>query len=107
MGRDTFGNGGLTLAKRTPNLLPKRLEQVLQRRALVGLDESFGRHSRDQANVLEAHHLIRRKPDADRDLDPVDWSEGRTISIEYRWGEGRPERFAEIAAEFVRLKPPT
>jgi putative ABC transport system substrate-binding protein len=24
--------------------------------------------------------------------------------IEYRWSEGRPERYAEIAAEFVRLK---
>jgi putative ABC transport system substrate-binding protein len=32
------------------------------------------------------------------------WIEGRTVAIEYRWGEGRPERFAEIAAEFVRLK---
>src|SRR5260370_29847212 len=30
--------------------------------------------------------------------------EGRTVSIEYRWAEGRSERFAEIAAEFVRLK---
>jgi putative tryptophan/tyrosine transport system substrate-binding protein len=30
--------------------------------------------------------------------------EGRTITIEYRWGEGLEERFAEIAAEFVRLK---
>ena len=30
--------------------------------------------------------------------------EGHTITIEYRWGEGREERFAEIAAEFVRLK---
>jgi putative tryptophan/tyrosine transport system substrate-binding protein len=29
--------------------------------------------------------------------------EDRTITIEYRWGEGREERFAEIAAEFVRL----
>ena len=28
----------------------------------------------------------------------------RTVAIEYRWGEGRSERFAEIAAEFVRLK---
>jgi len=36
-----------------------------------------------------------------RDLDRI---EGRTIKIEYRWGEGREERFAEIAAEFVRLK---
>jgi putative tryptophan/tyrosine transport system substrate-binding protein len=32
------------------------------------------------------------------------WIEGRTIAIEYRWSEGRPERYAEIAAEFVRLK---
>jgi putative ABC transport system substrate-binding protein len=30
--------------------------------------------------------------------------EGRTIGIEYRWSEGRPERVAEIAAEFVRQK---
>jgi putative tryptophan/tyrosine transport system substrate-binding protein len=30
--------------------------------------------------------------------------EGRTITIEYRWAEGRDERFGEIAAEFVRLK---
>ena len=30
--------------------------------------------------------------------------EGRTVAIEYRWAEGRSERFAEIAAEFVRLK---
>ena len=33
-----------------------------------------------------------------------DWIEGRTVAIEYRWAEGRNERFAEIAAEFVRLK---
>ena len=32
------------------------------------------------------------------------WIEGRTIKIEYRWAEGRADRAAEIAAEFVRLK---
>jgi putative tryptophan/tyrosine transport system substrate-binding protein len=32
------------------------------------------------------------------------WTEGRTVAIEYRWSEGRPERYAEIASEFVRLK---
>ena len=37
-------------------------------------------------------------------LRELGWIEGRTIAIEYRWGEGRGERFAEIAAEFVRLK---
>src|SRR5262245_42641684 len=31
------------------------------------------------------------------------WIERRTIAIEYRWSEGRPERYAEIAAEFVRM----
>jgi ABC-type uncharacterized transport system substrate-binding protein len=37
-------------------------------------------------------------------LRDLGWVEGRTIAIEYRWSEGRPERYAEIAAEFVRLK---
>ena len=37
-------------------------------------------------------------------LRELGWSEGRTILIEYRWAEGRHERAAEIAAEFVRLK---
>jgi putative ABC transport system substrate-binding protein len=37
-------------------------------------------------------------------LRELGWTEGRTVAIEYRWGEGRNERFAEIAAEFVRLK---
>jgi hypothetical protein len=32
------------------------------------------------------------------------WIEGRTVVLEIRWAEGRPERFTEIAAEFVRLK---
>jgi putative ABC transport system substrate-binding protein len=32
------------------------------------------------------------------------WIEHRTITIEYRWGEGRSDRYAEIAAEFVQLK---
>jgi putative tryptophan/tyrosine transport system substrate-binding protein len=37
-------------------------------------------------------------------LRELGWIEGRTVVIEYRWAEGRGERFAEIAAEFVRLK---
>jgi ABC-type uncharacterized transport system substrate-binding protein len=32
------------------------------------------------------------------------WIEGRTVAIEYRWAEGRNDRMAEIAAEFVRAK---
>jgi putative ABC transport system substrate-binding protein len=37
-------------------------------------------------------------------LRELGWIEGRTVAMEYRWAEGRSERFAEIAAEFVRLK---
>jgi putative tryptophan/tyrosine transport system substrate-binding protein len=37
-------------------------------------------------------------------LRELGWIEGRTIAIEYRWAEGRTERYAEIAAEFVQLK---
>ena len=37
-------------------------------------------------------------------LGEVGWIDGRTVAIEYRWAEGRRERFAEIAAEFVQLK---
>ena len=32
------------------------------------------------------------------------WIENRTVAVEYRWVEGRPERYAEMAPEFVRLK---
>jgi putative tryptophan/tyrosine transport system substrate-binding protein len=37
-------------------------------------------------------------------LRELGWVEGRTIRIEYRWGDGRADRLPEIAAEFVRLK---
>ena len=36
-------------------------------------------------------------------LRELGWIEGRNVAIEYRWAEGRAERYAEIAAEFVRL----
>jgi putative ABC transport system substrate-binding protein len=39
-----------------------------------------------------------------RRLRELGWIENRSIAIEYRWSDGRPERYAEIAAEFVRLK---
>ena len=37
-------------------------------------------------------------------LRALGWIEGHSIAIEYRWAEGSAEHFAEIAAEFVRLK---
>ena len=37
-------------------------------------------------------------------LHELGYVEGRTITIEYRWADGRSERLAELAAELVRLK---
>ena len=37
-------------------------------------------------------------------LRELGWIEGRTVAFEYRWSEGRPERVAEFAAEFVQQK---
>jgi len=37
-------------------------------------------------------------------LHELGWIEDRTVAIEYRWSEGRPERVAEIAAEFAQQK---
>ena len=37
-------------------------------------------------------------------LRELGWVENRNVAIEYRWSEGRAERYAEIAAEFARLK---
>jgi len=33
-------------------------------------------------------------------LRDLGWIEGHNLAIEYRWAEGRSERFAEMAAEF-------
>src|SRR5262245_20813894 len=37
-------------------------------------------------------------------LRELGWIDGRDVAIEVRWAEGRDERYAEIANEFVRLK---
>jgi putative ABC transport system substrate-binding protein len=37
-------------------------------------------------------------------LHELGWIDGRTVAIQYRWAEGRAERWAEMAAELARLK---
>ena len=37
-------------------------------------------------------------------LSELAWIDGRNVAIEYRWAEGRNERYTEAASEFVRLK---
>jgi putative ABC transport system substrate-binding protein len=39
-----------------------------------------------------------------QDMRKLGWIEGKNIAIEYRYGEGKIDRYREIAAEVVRLK---
>src|SRR3954470_20484689 len=58
-------SGRSTLAEGAGDLVAQRLEQVLQRRALMGLDEGLDRHAGNESDVLETGHLRRRQRDAD------------------------------------------
>jgi putative tryptophan/tyrosine transport system substrate-binding protein len=48
-----------------------------------------------------AAHVVAAFADGLKDLGHV---EGKDVVIEYRWAEGRSERFAEMAADLVRQK---
>jgi putative ABC transport system substrate-binding protein len=54
---------------------------ILREKPIPHLDEAFRQGLRDHGYV-----------------------DGRTIVLEYRWGEGQPERFRDLATELVRLK---
>ena len=39
-----------------------------------------------------------------QEIRKLGWTEGKNITIEYRFAEGKPERRPELAADLVRLK---
>jgi len=84
--------GGVALASSLFWPLPARTQQP-GKLPTIGF---LGQSTRSAASEWVAAFVQRL-----RELGRI---EGRTITIEYRWAEGRDERFAEIAAEFVRLK---
>ncbi len=79
----------------------RRSGRVASRGARAAGDE--GTHHR----VLGRDHGFGARPWTaafEQRLRELGWIEGRNVTIEYRWAEGHGERFAQIAAELVRLK---
>ena len=50
---------------------------------------------------VAASHIVTAFADGLRELGHV---EGKNVVLEYRWAEGKPERFAEMASDLVRHK---
>ena len=36
-------------------------------------------------------------------MEELGWTDGRTVTLEYRWAEGHAERYSDFTAEFARL----
>jgi putative ABC transport system substrate-binding protein len=54
-----------------------------------------------------SHPLSKTSPRLEafrQGLRDLGWVEGENAAIEYRWGEGRTERFPDLAAELLRLE---
>ena len=62
---DHLGWSASSLAERLGDLLMERLEKILQRRAILGLDERLGWHARHKFQVTEPAHLLGVEGDAD------------------------------------------
>lgn len=67
--------------------------QQQRKRATIGFLIPTSRSAPDQ-NVAS---VVQR-------LSDLGWIENRTVEMEYRWAGGETARFAEIAAELVKLK---
>src|SRR5215471_20792476 len=59
-------------------------------------DDRILRHEHARSTESMDRRILQR-------LREVGWIEGRTVAVEYRWAQGRTERYDESAAELVRL----
>ena len=80
---------------------PWRCGGLAARRARVA---AIGQAAHHRGVGLGRHGLGSVPAAFERRLRQLGWVEGQTIAIEYRWTEGRPERDAAFAAEFVSRK---
>jgi hypothetical protein len=63
-------------------------------------------HERSSQSISSASWAQARPPlvaSFEPRLCELGWIDGHTVSIVYRWAEGKSGRFGEIATEFVRL----
>src|ERR1700674_4050071 len=81
-------------------------------RLLGGATIAWPLAARAQKSVPRVGVLLYSSPEADpqvesfrRGLRDLGYMEGRNLTIEYRYAEGRPERLPGLAAELVQLKP--
>jgi len=73
--------------------LSAHAQQITEKLLTIGILGSSAPSTQSRQNAA----LVQR-------LHELGWTEGGNVKIEVRWAEGRNERFAEIAAEFVALK---
>src|SRR5215831_20199285 len=81
---------------------------TLSTRSCAGRSRRHGRSRRAQSRVESGDHQVAGSGTAAAQsqwtaafvqrLRELGWTEGRNVAIEYRWGEGRTERFAELQA---------
>jgi putative tryptophan/tyrosine transport system substrate-binding protein len=79
---------------------------------LVGATTLWPLASRSQKSVPRLGVLLYTNPKTDPNMESVreglrdlGYTEGRTLAIEYRYAEGRPERLSQLAAELAQSKP--
>ena len=96
----------------------RTVDSLMERRAFIGtltgglLAAPLAAEAQEMGKVPRVGFLsgvsrsdLQRHVDAFRQgLRELGYVEGQSVAIEYRWAEGKYERFPELAAELVRLK---
>lgn len=90
---------------------------MMKRRKFIGamagalLSMRFAAATAQAGKVPRIGFLLFNSPQSEpigpllRSLEAMGYVDGKTIAIEYRFAEGKPERLPDLAAELVQLKP--
>src|SRR5882762_1391237 len=92
-------------------------DAMMNRRRCIGamasalLSVRFAAATAQGGNIRRIGFLLFNSPRSEpigpllQGLDAMGYVDGKTITIEYRFAEGKPERLADLAAQLVQLKP--